>query len=101
MFHVNSASTGHSADKKKIMFLSELLYYYKTQSRFQFLLFVTIFKLNYKLNNWLLSRSGEWDKLEMEKSYKTIFDNYLPIIKSKHKRTPSSAKEYLSYVATD
>jgi GT2 family glycosyltransferase len=100
VFHVNSASTGHSENKKKIMFVSELLYFYKTHSKFQFWLFELIFNLNYKLNNWLLSRSGEWDKLEMEKSYKTIFDNYLPIIKSKYKRTPSSAKEYVRYVET-
>lgn len=100
VFHVNSASTGHSEHKKKIMFVSELLYLYKTHSKFQFWLFELIFNLNYKLNNWLLSRSGEVDKLETEKMYKSVFDCYLPIIKEKYKRVASSAKEYLKYVET-
>ena len=100
VFHVNSASTGQSKYKKKIMFVSELLYLYKTHTKLQFWLFQLLFRFNFLLNKWLLTRSGELDKLEMEKMYKSIFDKYLPRIKKGYKRNPSSAKEYVSYVET-
>ena len=100
VFHVNSASTGQSDNKKKIMFVSELLYLYKTHTKFQFWLFQLLFRFNFFLNKWLLTRSGELEKLEVEKMYKTVFYKYLSRIKKGYKRIPSSAKEYLSHVAT-
>jgi GT2 family glycosyltransferase len=100
VFHVNSASTGQSDNKKKIMFVSELLYLYKTHTKLQFWLFQWLFRFNFLLNKWLLTRSGELDKLEIEKMYKSVFDKFLPRIKKGYKRIPSSAKEYVRYLET-
>jgi len=98
VYHINSAITGNSKSKYAQMQISEYLYFFKTLNIVGYLFTGLIIRFNLLLNQFLLKRNGETEKLNFNTEQLAVFKRYFWRIAQQFKRSPSSSKDFLKYV---
>jgi GT2 family glycosyltransferase len=98
VYHINSAITGKSKSKFAQMQISEYLFFFKTLNLVGYLFTGLFIYLNFLLNQFLLKRNGETEKLNLNTEQLAIFKRYFWHIPHQFKRRSSSAKDFLKYV---
>jgi GT2 family glycosyltransferase len=99
--HVNGASSTPDSNRDKQLYVSELLYFYKTLSPWVFYFYVCALRFNFILNNVLLRRKRMGEELIKLKEEQALFSSYLRLIKRHFKRTVNSCKHPLTYGKKD
>lgn len=97
VYHENSASTAKSTNRNNIILVSELLFYFKTMSRFNWYFLKQLVCLNFYLNHFLLKRKKQIEQLHQEIEQFEIRKKYFTKIEKGFKRKPSSAQNFLTY----
>lgn len=99
VYHVNSASTGNSFNKRAQVQISEYLFYFKTNSLVMYYIIGWIIKCNFALDLFLLKRKGNLLTIDVLKRESTVFDDYFFEIPKNYKRKNSQGTKYLKYAS--
>jgi GT2 family glycosyltransferase len=97
VYHENSASTAKNSTRNNIILVSEILFYFKTISRFNWYFLKQLVSLNFKLNRFLLKRKKQVELLIEETEQFEIRKKYFIRIEKEFKHKPSSAQNFLMY----
>jgi GT2 family glycosyltransferase len=98
VYHENSASTAKNSSRNNIILVSEILFYFKTISRFNWYFFKQLVRFNFYLNRLLLKRKNQNELLDQEIEHFEIRKKYFTRIEKEFKRKPCSAQNFLTYV---
>jgi GT2 family glycosyltransferase len=98
VYHENSASTGKNSSRNNIILVSELLFYFKTISRFNWYFLKQLVRINFYLNRLLLKRKNQLELLIEEAEQFKIRKKYFTRIETEFMRKSCSAQNFLTYV---
>jgi len=99
--HINGASSAAHSNRDKQLYVSELLYFYKTLTPWVFQVYVGMLRFNFQLNRFLLRRKGMGEERQKLREEQALFSLYLREIRQHYKRTPNSSKHPLIYGKKD
>lgn len=92
--HVNAASTSSFSNLPIQLYVSEVLYYYKRLSKWQFLIYQLIVKNTFYMDYLLAKSSQEKERISEQR---IIFSKISRLVRESYQRKVSSGNEYLRY----